>query len=142
MLEENGDCECDDGEGAIADDCENCDIDSEIISECDFLSGNQTVNFNGDDAIGLAYNGILTDQVGDEGDDPGNGWSVAGTTDATKDHTLVRKSDIVLGNTDWASSAGTSAEDPGNQAAGPGRAAPGHGQCPPCPREHLAIIYC
>ena len=44
--------------------------------------------------------------------DPGSGWDVAGVTNATKDHTLRRKSPISFGNGgDWASSAGTTAED-------------------------------
>ena len=43
--------------------------------------------------------------------DPGSGWDVAGVAAATKDHTLVRKSSVVSGNTDWIASAGTSTED-------------------------------
>ena len=86
-------------------------IDEGIASLCDILSGTQTVNFNGDDAVGLAYNLELIDQIGDAGNDPGNGWEVSGISDATKDHTLVRKSNILIGNTDWGSSAGSSSED-------------------------------
>ena len=44
-------------------------------------------------------------------EDPGNGWEVAGEADATKDHTLVRKCSVTDGNTDWAASAGTNADD-------------------------------
>ena len=36
---------------------------------------------------------------------------VAGVSNGTKDHTLVRKSSVQSGNTDWAASAGTSADD-------------------------------
>ena len=43
--------------------------------------------------------------------DPGSGWDVAGVALATKDKTLVRKASITQGNTDWASSAGTTAEN-------------------------------
>ena len=86
-------------------------VDESIISMCDILNGSQSMNFNGDDAVGLAYNSELVDQVGDAGDDPGNGWEVAGISDATKDHTLVRKSNISMGNTDWNISSGTSSED-------------------------------
>ena len=73
------------------------------------------LNYNGDDAIGLAYNGgdannsyILIDAIGDQ-TDPGTGWAVAGTNDATYEHTLVRKSSAKQPTTDWASSAGTDA---------------------------------
>ncbi|MBT3299415.1 MAG: T9SS type A sorting domain-containing protein, partial [Candidatus Marinimicrobia bacterium] len=44
-------------------------------------------------------------------DDPGDGWDVAGITNATKDHTLVRKTSVTTGNADWASSAGTNTSD-------------------------------
>jgi 2',3'-cyclic-nucleotide 2'-phosphodiesterase/3'-nucleotidase/5'-nucleotidase len=69
--------------------------------------------FNGDDAVGLAKNDgtgtyVLIDAVGEDGADPGDGWDVAGTTDATAEHTLVRKSSVCGPNTNWASSAGTS----------------------------------
>ena len=44
--------------------------------------------------------------------DPGNGWDVAGVTDATKDHTLVRLGTVASGNYgNWELSAGTSAAD-------------------------------
>ena len=78
---------------------------------------NQTHQYlsNGDDGYALAK-GTETDHsyidfVGDFNGDPGSGWDVAGVTEATKDHTLVRKSSVVSGNTDWIASAGTSTED-------------------------------
>ena len=88
-------------------------------------SADATWNFlsNGDDAWGLIYsagaafgNGgdwELIDVIGEPyGLDPGSGWDVAGVTNATKDHTLRRKSSISFGNGgDWAASAGTTAED-------------------------------
>ena len=90
-----------------------CDsrADATILAECDqfhqFLS-------NGDDVYGLtqvATGGIL-DIIGVLGDDPGNGWSVAGETDATKDHTLVRKPNVLTGNFgDWSTSAGTNEQN-------------------------------
>ena len=43
--------------------------------------------------------------------DPGSGWEVAGVSNATKDHTLVRKCGITQGNSDWTASAGTNADD-------------------------------
>ena len=40
--------------------------------------------------------------------DPGDGWDVAGVTNGTKDHTLVRKSSVLSGNGgDWSLSSGT-----------------------------------
>jgi endonuclease I len=67
------------------------------------------VNFNGNDAIGLFCGTQMLDLIGIVGNDPVTGWSVAGTIDATKDHTLVRKSNVIHGNTNWLSSAGTDA---------------------------------
>ena len=37
----------------------------------------------------------------------GTGWDVAGVSNATVNHTLVRKSTVTTGNTDWDVSAGT-----------------------------------
>ena len=46
--------------------------------------------------------GTLLDIFGAIGDDPGSGWDVAGVSSATKDHTLVRKSTVLSGNSgDW-----------------------------------------
>lgn len=72
---------------------------------------------NGDDFMALTLAGAtestytIIDAIGEMGDDPGNGWDVAGVENATKDHTLVRKASVVSGNTDWASSAGTNEND-------------------------------
>jgi len=76
-----------------------------------------TASWNGDDAVGLAYNGgsgssfSLLDAIGESGPDPGSGWDVAGVNNGTKDHRLTRKSSICSPNTNWASSAGTNATD-------------------------------
>ena len=69
------------------------------------------------DADGRIDSGEMTgfeviDCVGDFGADPGSGWAVAGESNATKDHTLVRKSNVVNGNGgDWTTSAGTNTDD-------------------------------
>ena len=63
-------------------------------------------NWNGDDAVGLAKNGNLIDAVGEDGPDPGSGWSVSGVSNATKDHTLVRVCGVE-GNTNWTISSGS-----------------------------------
>ncbi|HBY19035.1 MAG TPA: hypothetical protein DEH00_07680 [Candidatus Marinimicrobia bacterium] len=67
--------------------------------------------FNGDDAIGLFHDGVLIDVIGTYLFDPGTAWDVAGVTNATQDHTLIRKDEVLTGNTDWASSAGTNTAD-------------------------------
>ncbi|MCK4312747.1 MAG: lamin tail domain-containing protein [Candidatus Cloacimonetes bacterium] len=71
------------------------------------------VHFNGDDARGLekttdgSETWTLLDVIGVPGEDPGDGWAVAGVNNATKEHTLVRKSTVEAPTTDWALSAGT-----------------------------------
>jgi hypothetical protein len=73
------------------------------------------VHFNGDDARGLVVvtgeDTTLVDIIGEIGPDPGSAWAVAGITDATAEHTLLRKGTVMGGNTDWASSAGTNADN-------------------------------
>ena len=76
------------------------------------------VHYNGNDAIaifGIDSSGnftVIMDVIGVQSSDPGPaGWNVAGVTGATKDHTLVRKSSIGKGNSNWENSAGTSASD-------------------------------
>ena len=80
------------------------DIDNQ--SKCDLMNY-ATLNFNGDDAIALAYNGNIIDAIGIVNGDPGSGYDIAGVTNATKDHTLIRKPIILSGNTNWSTSAGT-----------------------------------
>ena len=63
-------------------------------------------NTDGDIDAGEMTGFTVVDQVGDWQGDPGAGWAVAGVADATKDHTLVRKS-WYGGNSNWAMSAGT-----------------------------------
>ena len=69
---------------------------------------------NGDDGYALAFGSeeshVIIDMIGDFMGDPGSGWEVAGVSNATKDHTLLRKMSVTSGN-DWALSAGTSPDD-------------------------------
>ena len=69
---------------------------------------------NGDDGYALAYGTedsyVIMDHVGDFNGDPGSGWEV-GVSNATKDHTLVRKCSVEQGNSDWLASAGTNTDD-------------------------------
>ena len=81
-------------------------FDANQQSICDIVNGS-TVNFIGNDAIGLAYNGTLIDVIGIVGSNPGSGFDVAGTSNATKDHTMIRKESVQSGNIDWSTSAGT-----------------------------------
>ena len=96
----------------------NPSADEYILNECD-----QTFTYlsNGDDVFALTQvsTGNVLDVIGLVGEDPGNGWDVAGVEDATKDHTLVRKSSVTSGNPLWLDnpetgeqgSAGDDAED-------------------------------
>jgi len=66
---------------------------------------------NGDDGYalvrGVETNYTIIDIIGDFNGDPGQGWDVAGVSNGTKDHTLVRKSTVCNGDTSWTNSAGT-----------------------------------
>lgn len=86
--------------------------DETILAEADMTS---FVYFsNGDDGFKLVHGTedsfTVLDEIGDWQGDPGSGWDVAGVSQGTKDHTLVRKSSVQNGNT-WANSAGTNADD-------------------------------
>lgn len=61
----------------------------------------KTTWFNGDDAVGLFKDSKLIDVFGTEGEDPGKGWTIDGTKNATVDHTLVRVSSVKSPNTTW-----------------------------------------
>ena len=84
-----------------------------IVAAGDLASS--VANWNGDDAVGLAkeVSGVMTliDAIGTDGSDPGSGWSVAGTSNATKDRTLIRNADVCSPNTNWTVSAGSSTSD-------------------------------
>ncbi len=84
-------------------------LDQTIKDKANVLDG--IANWNGDDAVGLAKNDVLIDQIGTNGADPGSGWEVAGVANATANHTLIRKSTITQGTTDWSASAGTDADN-------------------------------
>ncbi|MFQ6677696.1 MAG: lamin tail domain-containing protein [Fidelibacterota bacterium] len=82
--------------------------DSLILAQADTaLAYESPMHHNGDDGIALLKDGTIIDVIGVENNDPGSGWDVAGVTEATKDHVLVRKSTVTSGNTDWTASAGT-----------------------------------
>ncbi|SFC93945.1 lamin tail domain-containing protein [Algibacter pectinivorans] len=84
--------------------------DPTILAVANITTGSAL--WNGNDATGLAKDDgtgtfFLIDVIGTDGADPGTGWDVAGTTNATANHTLVRKNSICDPNTNWSTSAGT-----------------------------------
>ena len=89
----------------IAPDAANADI----LALADLvLEYESPVHHNGDDGIALLKDGMIIDAIGVDNVDPGDGWEVAGVVDATKDHTLIRKDEVMFGNIgNWAMSAGT-----------------------------------
>ncbi|NNM15946.1 MAG: hypothetical protein HKO56_04745, partial [Bacteroidia bacterium] len=87
----------------------NTGADTALTNISNLTSG--TLSHSGDDAIGLAKLSVLIDAVGEDGPDPGTAWDVAGVTNGTKEHTLIRKSTILSPNTNWTMSAGTNTTD-------------------------------
>ena len=78
--------------------------------------------YNGDDYLGLIQdsdnNGVFDnsseaiDVIGVLGEYPEDvGWGVAGISGGTKEHTLVRKSTVTSGNSNWLASAGTTTDN-------------------------------
>ena len=89
------------------------EADEAILAEADFTF---TYLSNGNDGFCLvegdegAY--TIVDCIGDWNGNPGDGWDVAGVSEATMNHTLVRKASVTEGNGgDWDSSAGTNEDD-------------------------------
>ena len=82
--------------------------DEYILAECD-----QTFTYlsNGDDVFGLTFGDQILDIIGTTGDDPGSGWQICDIEDATKDHTIVRKSWVNEGTSDWGTSSGSDGSD-------------------------------
>ena len=87
--------------------------DDAILAECDHTHNYMS---NGDDGYCLAWgtedNYECRDWLGDFNGDPGSGWEVCGESNATKDHTLVRKSSVISGSSwDQSSNADTCERD-------------------------------
>ncbi len=97
----------------------NDGADSTILAIADEILPYDTLGyvmaFNGDDARGLFQivdgDTVLVDIIGIPDEDPGSGWDVAGVTNATKNHTLVRKASVCDGTDDWSESAGTDSDN-------------------------------
>lgn len=66
-----------------------------LLALADQTNGN--LNFNGDDALVLAFNGIPVDSFGRVGEDPGSYWSCDDGN--TVNHTLVRRPGVCSGDT-------------------------------------------
>ncbi len=91
----------------------NPSADAAILAEAD--TTHSITFYNGDDVIALTWNDggtwTIIDVIGELGVDPGSAWDVAGVTEATNEQTLIRKPSIMMGQTVWATSAGTNADD-------------------------------
>ena len=87
----------------------NVASDTELVAKCDQTPTSSVFKFNGDDGIALFNGTSVVDQIGNAMEQ--TNWSVAGVSSATKDHTLRRKTSVIQGTTDWAASAGTTAEN-------------------------------
>jgi len=91
----------------------NSSADPAILAEAD--TTHSITFYNGDDALALLWDDggtwTVIDVIGQLGVDPGSAWDVAGTTEATNEQTLIRKPSVMMGQTDWATSAGTNADD-------------------------------
>ncbi|GEM_PF-217462 len=73
---------------------------SVILAEADTAMGFPSVaHFNGDDALILVNGTDTIDVIGTPGVDPGSSWTV--DTGSTANHTLIRKSSVSAGQTDW-----------------------------------------
>ncbi len=86
-----------------------------ILAVADWVSTGYECGFNGNDARGLfrvvGTDTTLIDIIGTPNNPDALNYDVAGVTGATAEHTLIRKVSVTHGNTDWAASAGTTAEN-------------------------------
>ncbi len=86
-----------------------------MLDVADWVDDGFTCGYNGNDARGLCkINGtdtIVVDIMGYYNNPSGDNYSVAGIDNGLAEHTLLRKNGTTIGNTDWATSAGTNADD-------------------------------
>ena len=87
--------------------------DATILAHADYTF---TYLSNGNDGFclveGTEDSYTIVDCIGDWNGNPGDGWDVAGVSEATMNHTLVRQATVTEGNAgDWDASAGTSQDD-------------------------------
>ena len=79
------------------------DTSMQIVADT-ALSFPSVAHFNGDDALILVHSGDTIDVIGTPGIDPGSSWTV--DSGSTANHTLVRKSSVNYGSTDWSIGSG------------------------------------
>ncbi|KAA3614768.1 MAG: T9SS C-terminal target domain-containing protein [Calditrichaeota bacterium] len=86
---------------------------ADLIAAADWVTSGFEANFNGNDgrAIFFIDGDVLIDAIGNPNNPDALNWDVAGISEGTLNHTLIRKSSVVNGNTDWALSAGTNTDD-------------------------------
>lgn len=75
----------------------NSSAEAGLLALADITS--TTTLINGDDAVALSKDGIIIDQIGEIGVDPGTSWPVG--SGSTQNHTLIRMPDITEGTTNW-----------------------------------------
>ena len=76
------------------------------------LASQQVVRcYNGDESFCLYYHDTLVDIIGNPNASPRLAWDVAGVAGATNQYTLLRKTGVIHGNTDWNASRGTNADN-------------------------------
>ena len=92
------------------------DADATILAQADLkitydtnAAGGKAISFTGNDAMGLFKNDVLIDVFGDPSSN--STIPVAGYSTYGGDHTIVRKSSISNGNTNWTISSGTNTSD-------------------------------
>lgn len=92
------------------------DADAIILAQADLkitydtnAAGGKAISFTGNDAMGLFKNDVLIDVFGDPSSN--STIPVAGYSTYGGDHTIVRKSSISNGNTNWTISSGTNTSD-------------------------------
>jgi hypothetical protein len=73
----------------------------EVLAACDLDFGSASpTNFNGNDALALAHNGVIIDVIGGPGP-VGDGFDMDGLADATVDVTLVRDPNVTGPSDTW-----------------------------------------
>ncbi len=76
----------------------NSSADPIILGIADDVVNTSFTWYNGDDVLMLYLDGVLIDSIGRLGEDPGSFWGTEPVT--TQEHTLVRKVDNCMGDTD------------------------------------------
>lgn len=83
----------------------NSQADSTLKLLADTLSG--VTAFTGNDAVVLIHGVDTIDLIGQVGVNPGTGWAVDTFTTGTANHTLIRKSNVFLGSSNWSLNSST-----------------------------------